>query len=82
VKGRLAAFKMAITMFRIDKGHYPWSLGELAPYLDASLIDPFGNPYVYVTTGPPLCPTGYELRSAGRDGELGTEDDVFVQEVE
>ena len=35
-----------------------------------SFVDPWGSPYIYTPH-----PKGFELRSAGRDRKLGTEDD-------
>ena len=39
-------------------------------------MDPWGRPYAYEFPGK-VNPTGYDLRSAGPDGQDGTQDDVF-----
>lgn len=69
---------MAIGNYYVDHGQYPDSLTE-AGY--ATLLDPWGNPYVYVnlSTAPPgkarkdhfLVPinTDYDLCSMGKDGK-------------
>jgi len=46
--------------------------GEEGLVSPAALIDAWGTPFKYTQKGR----TGYEIRSAGRDGEFGNEDDI------
>lgn len=83
----------AISRFEIDVGRYPRSeeglqaLVELpggvtedrwkGPYLEGGIPkDPWGNAYSYIVPGRHNT-KGFDLSSAGPDGQEGTEDDVF-----
>ena len=54
----------------------PESLGNLADYpspiIKSVPRDPWGNDYIYNKVGP----RGFEITSAGADGQPGTDDDV------
>jgi general secretion pathway protein G len=75
----------AIEAYRLDVGHYPGSLDDLrvnsgmkgwrGPYADLtySFVDEYGTPLCYKNP-----PWPYEIRSAGRDGVMGTDDDVVI----
>jgi hypothetical protein len=61
--GELGATELAVALrrFRLDRGHYPDALSELAPYIANVPIDPFtGQPPVYAREGP-----GFQLRFEG-----------------
>lgn len=74
----------ALDTYRLDTGDYPQSLNELrnsskrgwdGPYLSEDLpLDPWGNPYQYQYPGENG--QGYTLKSLGKDGEVGGEDDA------
>ena len=83
---------MALKLFELDNGNFPASAQGLnallvqssagstamswnGPYLEKSPIDPWGNAYQYVNPGSHN-PAGYDLFSAGKDGAVGTDDDV------
>jgi type II secretory pathway pseudopilin PulG len=77
---QLQALATAIDIYDVDREQLPGKLEVLggnppfgAPYLKAkdSLIDPWGTPYWYDTNSVP-----YDLRSAGPDRRLKTEDDI------
>jgi len=65
---------------RRANGGYPGSLTELRDPStgrsmgEAELVDGWGRPFVYE-----LVDQGYTLRSSGRDGELGTSDDLSAE---
>ena len=50
------------------------------PYLESQMTevpkDPWGNPYIYIFPGAKN-QNGYDLYSAGPDGQPGTEDDIL-----
>lgn len=85
VSGHLS---LALDLFEQDMGRYPTEEEGLkalienpgssrwnGPYLKGELVpDPWGNPYVY--SRDPENPRLYTLRSAGPDGQIGTEDDI------
>jgi hypothetical protein len=65
-KGRLTATMLALRAYKVEVGHYPATLSELAPkYLRRVPLDPFSNnqPLRYKTTG-----IEYSLYSIGYDG--------------
>ena len=65
--------RSAINRFEILNGRYPASLSELLASGEVqpeSLTDAWDHHLAYRVT-----PTGYDLRSAGQDGVLGTADD-------
>ncbi len=87
---QIATFGTALDAFEVDTGRYPRGsdgLNQLisppsdvtnwrGPYLKSDIpVDPWGHPYVYECPGR-LNPNGYDIRSAGPDGQLGTADDI------
>ncbi|MBL9199380.1 MAG: type II secretion system major pseudopilin GspG [Opitutaceae bacterium] len=87
---QMASFGTALDAFEVDTGSYPRGndglnmllvapadvTGWRGPYLkDAIPLDPWGRPYLYEFPGK-VNPTGYDIRSAGPDGNPGTEDDI------
>lgn len=87
---QIATFGTALDAFEVDTGHYPHgsdglnqlvappsdAAGWRGPYLKDNIPpDPWGHPYVYECPGR-LSPSGYDIRSAGPDGQLGTADDI------
>jgi general secretion pathway protein G len=86
-KTALAQMQMlatSIDTYRLDLGDYPPNLAELrqstrpgwdGPYLPRELpLDPWGHPYQYQLPGEDGQP--YTLRSFGKDGTAGGEDDA------
>jgi len=87
---KMAVIESAIERFGLDCGQYPDdSMGLDAllsppsgleekwngPYLKASqLLDPWGNPYIYVSEGQ-VNPGSYDIVSLGADGAEGGEGD-------
>lgn len=87
---QIASFGTALDAFEVDTGSYPRGqdgLGQLiaqpndvtnwrGPYLkDAIPLDPWGHAYSYEFPGK-ANPAGYDVRSAGPDGQFGTNDDI------
>ena len=85
---QLNQVKGAIKLYQLQVGTLPSNLealrekpGDIAdptrwkgPYFDEEIpADPWGNNYKYSPNG-----TSFELRSAGADGQEGSEDDVIV----
>ena len=82
----------ALALFRTDTGSYPTTSQGLAAlvsnpgiqnyksdgYLDRVPLDPWGNPYIYISPG--LHHKDYDLVSLGKDGENGgTGTDADIQ---
>ncbi len=73
-------FASALDVYRMQHKKLPKSLATLTemdgrnphPILKAVPLDPWGREYAYKT----LDRSTYEIRSCGRDGEPGTDDDV------
>lgn len=87
---QIATFSTALDAFEVDTGAYPLGGGGLqglvvapgdvsgwrGPYLKSDIpSDPWGRPYVYEFPGKNN-PSGYDLRSAGPDGQANTADDI------
>lgn len=87
---QIAAFGTALDAFEVDTGAYPRGSDGLqqlivqpsnvvnwrGPYLKGDIpLDPWGHPYTYEYPGAQN-PSGYDLRSAGPDGQLGNADDI------
>ena len=87
---QLSTFGTALDAFEIDTGTYPYGADGLSmliippsdltgwrgPYLKSDIpFDPWGNPYTFEYPGRNN-PTGYDLMSAGPDGQFGTADDI------
>ena len=83
-KQTIAALSTGADLYQLDVGDFPRSLDELindpgkknwdGPYLKKLKEipdDPWGQPYAYKVEG-----KGFSLVSAGKDGQVGTEDDV------
>ncbi len=77
-----ANISSVLELYEMDEGVYPQKLEDLlessessgGPYLKKTPNDPWGNPYHYKYPGEHNA--DYDLASTGRDGVLGTEDDV------
>jgi len=87
---QIAAFGTALDAFEVDTGAYPRGSDGLqqlivqpsnvvnwrGPYLKGDIpLDPWGHAYTYEYPGS-LNSSGYDLRSAGPDGQPGTADDI------
>ena len=83
-------FKGPLLKYRIDMGSYPTTAQGLnalqqapterqhlwkGPYVDSIPLDPWKTPYEYKFPGV-MNPTGYDIRSAGPDTQMNTEDDI------
>lgn len=78
----------ALKLYELDNGSFPRSDEGLAalmeapgtalnwngPYLERKPVDPWGREYKYKSPGDHR--KDYDLYSAGKDGQEGTEDDV------
>lgn len=83
------SLSLALDLFDQDVGRYPTAEeglkalvedrgmpGWKGPYLKGGLkSDPWGNPYHYELD--PDYPRQYVLKSAGADGQVGSEDDIL-----
>ncbi|MFT7008495.1 MAG: general secretion pathway protein G [Colwellia sp.] len=79
---QMSAFETALDTYRLDMGIYPKNLEDLrtgtesrwdGPYLPKAIpLDPWGNPYVYISPGTDGKP--YELKSFAADGKEGGEE--------
>ena len=87
---QISTFGTALDAFEVDTGSYPRGqdglmqllvqpadvTGWRGPYLKSDIpLDPWGHAYSYEFPGK-LNPSGYDIRSAGPDGQFGTTDDV------
>ena len=71
----ISAIESAAKLFEIRSGKYPDSIDQMIQekLLDnKSLNDSFGVPFQYKKTG-----DGFEIRSAGPDGNMNTADDIL-----
>jgi general secretion pathway protein G len=88
---QIATFGTALDAFEVDTGSYPRGsdgLNQLViqpanvvnwrgPYLKSDIpLDPWGRPYAYEYPGK-VNANGYDIRSAGPDGQFGTADDIL-----
>jgi general secretion pathway protein G len=88
---QISTFGTALDAYEVDTGSYPRGqdgllqlvaqpadvTGWRGPYLASDIpADPWGHPYLYEFPGK-INPSGYDLRSAGPDGQMGTGDDIF-----
>ncbi|MEO5958237.1 MAG: type II secretion system major pseudopilin GspG [Opitutaceae bacterium] len=86
----ISTFRVALDQFEIDTGSYPRGqdglqqllvapadiAGWKGPYLQSDIpLDPWQHPYVYEYPGR-INATGYDIVSAGPDGQYGTGDDI------
>src|SRR5882672_6223809 len=90
ILAQLGGFKTALDLFEVDNGHYPKGksgLNDLVvkprdasadwhQYLDNIPLDQWQHPYIYECPGRHN-PNSYDLSSAGPDGQVGNEDDIF-----
>ncbi len=87
-QSELATLNAALDLYQFEAGRYPTTAEGLAallkrpangqghgPYLDRVYIDPWEHPFIYACPGKKN-PTGYDLSSAGPDGQAGTADDL------
>jgi general secretion pathway protein G len=88
---QISALRTALITFEMDTGHFPGNRGGLdeliqrpsdapdwhGPYLDPPYIpkDGWHHDFAYVAPGR-YNPDSYDLSSPGRDGILGTDDDI------
>ncbi len=87
---QIATFGTALDAFEVDTGSYPRGqdglmqliaqpadvTGWRGPYLKSDIpLDPWGHAYIYEFPGK-VNASGYDIRSAGPDGQSGTNDDV------
>ncbi len=83
-RASIAAISTQVDVYQLDTGRYPSSLDNLlsssgeqnwnGPYLrggENALVDAWGTRFQYRTEG-----NGYKVISAGKDGQMGTEDDI------
>lgn len=87
---QIATFGTALDAYEVDTGSYPRGqdglmqlvvqpadvTGWRGPYLKSDIpLDPWGHAYIYEFPGK-VNASGYDIRSAGPDGQAGTNDDV------
>ena len=90
VQTQISTFGTALDAYEVDTGRYPSGgdglmlllvppgdvSGWRGPYLKSEIpLDPWGNPYTYEYPGRNNS-AGYDLISAGPDGQMGTNDDI------
>ena len=86
-RASIAVIGSAIDVYQLDTGRYPTSLDDLykssgepnwdGPYLrgaQSSLVDAWGTPFSYKQQS-----GSYKIISAGKDRQVGTEDDLTSQ---
>ncbi len=88
---QISTFGTALDAYEVDTGSYPRGndgltyllvqprdvTGWKGPYLKSDIpLDPWQHPYTYECPGK-MNPNGYDIRSSGPDGQLGTDDDIF-----
>jgi general secretion pathway protein G len=90
-KTQIAAFKSALNTFEVENGYYPKGQNGLAelihqprdaanwkgPYLDTDVVpkDAWGHDFIYVCPGR-YNTSGFDISSAGPDGQIGNDDDI------
>jgi len=87
---QISTFGTALDAFEVDTGSYPRGQDGLAqllvppadvtnwrgPYMKSDIpLDPWGHTYVYEFPGR-VNAAGYDIRSAGPDGQAGSADDI------
>jgi len=78
VLGDIKSFETAIEYYALkNQDRYPTTLKELetAGILRELMPDPWGNPYVYLVPGT-YHKNSYDVFSSGKDGQVGSADDV------
>lgn len=88
---QISTFGTALDSFEVDTGSYPRGqdglqqlivqpadvTGWRGPYLKSDIpLDPWGHPYIYEFPGRSNA-NGYDITSAGPDGQPGTADDIM-----
>jgi hypothetical protein len=77
---RLGGLRIILRELRADHGRLPEKIEDFRPAAGTEWIDyeldAWGEPIVYR-----VCPSGYELRSAGIDRRLDTEDDLILTDT-
>ena len=88
-KTQISSFEIALDAFEVDNGFYPQNNPGLnalveqpnnapnwkGPYLKSIPVDPWRNAYIYNYPGKNN-PKHFDIQSMGKDGQLGTDDDV------
>jgi general secretion pathway protein G len=85
-KSDIAGMETALNMYEVDTGGYPSNLDALVnqpsnatgwkgPYLKQIKPDPWGNDYAYTFPAKKNA-SGFDLMSAGPDGQAGNDDDI------
>lgn len=86
---QISSFSTSLNTFELDNGGFPKGKNGLndlvqrprdmanwhGPYLDRIPQDPWQHDYVYDCPGKHN-PSGFDITSAGPDGQLGNEDDI------
>jgi len=86
---QISNFEVALDTFEVDNGYYPSGANGLndlvtqpgnaqdwrGPYVKEVPLDPWGSPYIYESPGK-VNTSGYDISSAGPDGQPGNEDDI------
>lgn len=75
----ISAIEQAVKMYEIRVGQYPDQFDQLfqkigaaeAPLEEKARNDSWGNPFQYRRDG-----SSFEIRSAGPDGQMNTDDDI------
>lgn len=80
-KNDIATLMNALKQYYVKKGNYPDTGAGLKALLDAQILernptDPWGNEYVYMKEGGNVI-----VRSNGKDGQPGTEDDISSKDL-
>ena len=89
-KADLNAFKIALLTYRGNTGNYPTTAQGLQALvtqpeekpptwrkvMEELEKDPWGNAYAYERPGKKY-PDSYDIYAAGKDGQLGTPDDIW-----
>ena len=81
-KAQLKMFEQALELYRLEHGRYPTTDEGLKVLVEGKYLktkklpkDPWGNDYYYISDG-----KTYTLKSVGKDGTPGTEDDILPEE--
>lgn len=81
-KASMGTIKNALQQYYTHNSAYPATLHALipTPLERGSDLDSWDRPFYYSPTGSPGAPRdqGFTLRSAGPDGQMGTEDDIDI----
>lgn len=74
-KQQLATLKLAVETYYARSGNYPTNLNLITTYLENNALpnDPWNKPYTIN-----LYDNGYEILSAGPDGNFNNTDDIKI----